>query len=181
MAHCSSVGHVGYIVWPRIIGSRKNPGMSFQCFMCPDVAISQRIHLWESKSASNQPCESSNASPDSCGQEPCASVALWGNAGTFQELVCPTVGCPGRNSLRPGPGWCWRSIGERSWLFPLGYTTVQGWLMLLPRSPGSHRQGMFCFNPSWHVDSWSHQHTGWGVGTSGWPLMWIAGVEVCRG
>ena len=37
----------------------------------------------------------------------------------------------------------------------LGYTTVQGCWML-PRSPGSHRQGMFCCNPSWRVGSWSH-------------------------
>jgi len=26
---------------------------------------------------------------------------------------------------------------------------------------------MFCFNLSWHVGSWSHQHTDWGVGTDG--------------
>jgi len=143
------------------------------------------MSVWESKSASNQPCESSNASPYRCGQEPWASVALWEKAdvvtaGTFQEHACRGVDCPGRNSRRPGLGWCQRSIGERrSWLFPLGYTTVQGCWML-PRSPGSHRQEMFCCNPSWHVGSWSHQHTDWGVGTSGWPLVWIASVEVCR-
>ena len=143
------------------------------------------MSVWESKSASNQPCESSNASPYRCGQEPWASVALWEKAdvvtaGTFQEHACRGVDCPRRNSRRPGLGWCQRSIGERrSWLFPLGYTTVQGCWML-PRSPGSHRQEMFCCNPSWHVGSWSHQHTDWGVGTSGWPLVWIASVEVCR-
>jgi len=76
------------------------------------------------------------------------------------------------NSRRSDLDWCQRSNGERrSWLFPLGCTTVQGcWMM--PRSPGSSRQGKFCCNPSWHAGSWSRQHrpTDWGVGTSGWPL-----------
>ena len=166
------------------VGSRKNFGMPSQCLMCPEVTISQRIHLWEGESASNQPWESSNASLDRCGQEPWASVALWGRAdvvtsGTFLEHVCPAVGCPGRNSRRPGLVWCRRSIGERrSWLFPLGYATVQACWMLT-RSPGSHRQEMFYYNPSWRVGSWSHQRTDWDVGTSGWPLVWIANVEVC--
>jgi len=54
--------------------------------------------------------------------------------GTFQEHVCPTTRCPGRNSRRPGLGWCRNSIDERrSWLFPLCSTTVQGCSML-PRS-----------------------------------------------
>ena len=39
------------IVWQQIVGSRKNPGMPSQCLMCPEVAISQRIHLWEGKKA----------------------------------------------------------------------------------------------------------------------------------
>ena len=137
------------------------------------------------QSASNQPCESSNASSGRCRQEPWASVALWGKADvvtsrTFLEHVCPAVGCPGRNSRRPGLGWCRRYIGERkSWLFPLDYTTVQGCWML-PRSPGSHRQEMFCCNPSWPAGSRSHQLTDWGVGTPGWPLVCIASVVVCR-
>ena len=47
-------------------------------------------------------------------------------AGTFLGHVCPAVGCPGRNSQRPGLGCCRRSIGERkNWLLPLSYTTVQ--------------------------------------------------------
>jgi len=127
--------------------------------MCPEVAISQRIHLWEDKSASHQPCESSTASSDRCGQEPWVSVALRGytdvvTAVTFLEHVCPAVSCPSRNSRRPGPAWCRRSIGERrNWLFPLSHRAVQGCWML-PRSPGSHRQGMLCCYPSWHVDSW---------------------------
>ena len=100
--------------------------------------------------------------------------------GTFLGHVCPAVGCPGQNSRRPGLGWCRRSMGEtRSWLIPLGYTTDQGCWMF-PSSPGSHRQEMFCCNPSWHVGCWSHQHTDWGVGTSGWPLVQIASMEVCR-
>jgi len=45
MAHSSSDGHVGFIVWPQIEGSRKNPGMPSQYLMCPEVALSQRIHL----------------------------------------------------------------------------------------------------------------------------------------
>ena len=95
-----------------------------------------------------------------------------GRPGTFLEHVCPAVGCPGRNSRRPGLGWWRRSIGERrSWLFPLYYTTDQGWWML----PGvqAHRQEMFCCNPTWHVGNWSHQHTDWGVGTSGWELGFV--------
>ena len=88
------------------------------------------------------------------------------NAGTFLEHVCPGVGSPGRNLRRPGPGWYPRHIGEeRNWLLLLGHAAVQGCWML-PKSPGSHRQEMFCCNSSWHVGSWSHQHTDWGVGTS---------------
>ena len=75
---------------------------------------------------------------------------------------------------------CQRSNGERrNWLFTLGCTTVQGCWML-PRSPGSHRQEMFCCNPSWPAGSRSHQLTDWGVGTPGWPLVCIASVVVCR-
>jgi len=146
---------------------------------------SRRTHLWEGKSASNRPCESSNASPNRCGQEPWILVALWGRtdvvtARTFLGHVCPAVGCPGRGSWRPGLGWCRRSNGERrNWLFPLGCTKVQGCWML-PKSPGSHRPGMLCCNPSWRAGNWSHQRTGWGVGTSGWSLKWVASVEVCR-
>ena len=118
MVHSSSDDHVGCIVGPQIVGSRKNPGMPSQYLMCPEVAISQRIHRWEGKSTSNPPCESSNASPDRCGQEQRASVALWEKAdvvtaGTSQEHVCPAVGCPCRNLRRPCLGWCRRSIGEK--------------------------------------------------------------------
>jgi len=110
--------------------------LSISIFNAPEVAISQRIHLWEGKSASNQPCESSNALLDCCGQETWVVLALWGRAdvvtaGTFLENVCPAVGCPGRNSRRSSPGWCRRSIGEmRNWMFPLGHTTVQCCCML---------------------------------------------------
>jgi len=44
---------------------------------------------------------------------------------------------------------------RRNWLFPLGYTTVQGCWML-PRNPGSLRQGVFCCcSPltCWHLKS----------------------------
>jgi len=59
-----------------------------------------------------------------------------------------TVGCPGRNSRRPGLDWCRRSkVERRNLLFPFGYTTVQDCWML-PRNPGSHRPGMLCCNPS---------------------------------
>ena len=145
MAHSSSYSHVRYIVWPQIVGSRINPGMPSQYLMCPEVTISQQIHLWEGKSACHHHCESSNALPD--------------HRGTFPGThVCPAVGCPGRNSRRPGLGWPLRSISEkRNWLFPLGHTAVRGCWML-PWSPGSHCQEMFCCNPSWHVGSWSHQH-----------------------
>ena len=49
MAHNSSDGHVGCIVWPQTVGYRKNPGTPPQCLMCPEVAISQRIHLCRQK------------------------------------------------------------------------------------------------------------------------------------
>jgi len=67
MAHSSSSGHVEYIVWLQKVSSCKNPGMPSQYLMCPEVAISQQIRLWEGESASNQPCESSNASADRYG------------------------------------------------------------------------------------------------------------------
>jgi len=147
--------------------------MPSQCLVCPEVAISRRIHLWEGKSASNRPCESSNASPDRCGQEPWILVALWKRADvvtveTFLGHICPAVDYHGRNSRRPGLGWCQRSNGDRrNWLFPLGCTTVQGCWML-PRTPGSRRLGMLCGSSSWHARNWSRQRTDWGVGTSGW-------------
>ena len=76
--------------------------------------------------------------------------------------------------------WCRRSNGERrNWLFPLGCTTVQCCLMP-SRSPGSHRPWMLCYNPSWCAGNWSRHRTGWGVGTSGSSLEWVASVEVCR-
>ena len=159
--------------------------MPSQYLVCLEVAISRRIHLWEGKSASNRLCESSNASLDRCGQEPWILVVLWGRtdvgtAGTFLGHVCLVVGCPGRRSRWPGLGWCQRSNSERrNWLFSLCCATVQDCWML-PRSPGSHRPGIFCCNPSWRAGSWSHQRTGWGVGTSGWSLEWVASVEVCR-
>ena len=159
--------------------------MPSQYSVCPEVAISRRIHLWEGKNASKRPCESSNSSSDRCEQEPWILVALQWRAdavttGTFQEHICLAVGCPGRNSRRSGLGWCRRSNGERrNWLFPLGCTTVQDCSML-PMSPSSYRPGILCCNPSWHAGSWSRQHTDWGVGTSGWSLGWVASVEVCR-
>jgi len=183
MAHNSFDGHVGYIVWPRVVGSRKTPGMPSQCLVCPEVAISQRIHLWEGKSASNQACEISNASPDRCGQEPWVLVALWGKAavvtvGNFVEHACPAVGRPGRNSRRPCQGLCRRSIGERrNWLFPLGYTTVRRCWMLL-RRPGSHCQ-MFCCKPSWQLKSPTYR-LGCGNVVMAIGFMWIASVELCR-
>ena len=42
---------------------------------------------------------------------------IWG---IFLEHVCQAVGCPGRHSRRPGPGWCRRSIDKkRKGLLPL--------------------------------------------------------------
>ena len=40
-----SNGHVGCIVYQQKVGSRKNPGMPSQYLVCPEVAISRRIHL----------------------------------------------------------------------------------------------------------------------------------------
>jgi len=153
MAHSSSHGHVGYIVWLWIASPCKILGMPSQRFFCPEVAISQRIHLWEGRTGSNQPCESSNALPDRCEQDFWVLVALWERtrfvtAGTFLEHVCPAVGCPGRHSRRSGTHWCRRSISERrNWTLHLGHRAVQR-CWLLSSSPGSHRQEMFCCNPS---------------------------------
>ena len=137
------------------------------------------------QSTSNRSCESSNASPDRCGQEPWILLALWGRtdvvtAGTILEHVCPAVGCPGRTSRRPGLYWCRHSNGEkRNWLFPLACTTVQG-CWIIPTSPGSHHQRMLCCNPSWHAGSWGRQHTDGGMKTTGWSLGRVARVEVCK-
>jgi len=149
--------------------------------MCLEVAISERIHVRRQKHLQSA-FESSNVSPDCYGQEPWASVVLWGKAdvvttGTFLEHVCLTVSCPGQNSRRPGLGCCRRSIGERrSWLFSLGVQQSR----VVGCCPGSHHHGMFCCIPSWRVGSWSRQRTEWGVGTSEWPLVWIANMEICR-
>ena len=70
MADGSCDDHVGYIIWLQTTGSRKIPVMPSSCLLCPEVAISKRISLYEDKNnASNQPCESSNTSPDHCRQE----------------------------------------------------------------------------------------------------------------
>jgi len=66
-------------------------------------------------------------------------------------------------SWRPGLGWCRRSIVERrSWLFPLGYATVQGCWML-PRSPALSVRGCFVATP---VDVLAVEVTD--VQTGGW-------------
>jgi len=67
--------------------------MPSRCLLCLEVAISKRTHLWEGKNDSNQPCESSKASPGRCRQESWASMAIWERvgvvtAGTFLEHVC---------------------------------------------------------------------------------------------
>ena len=177
-------------MWDALFSRRKQALTKFLlCFL-----VVYCIRRWQSlngftckkaRSASNQPRKSSNATPNHCEQVPWVSVALWERAdvvtaGTFLEHVCLAAGCLGWHSPRPRPGWCRCSIGaRRNWSLHLGHTTVQGCWML-PRNTGSHRQEMFCCNPSWHFRSWSCQHTGWGVGTSGWPLVWVASVEVCR-
>jgi len=186
MAHISSDGHVGYIVYPQRVGSNKKPGMPSQYLVRPKVAIFRRIHLWEGKSASNRPCESSNTSPDHCGKEPWILLALWGRAnvvtaGTFLGRVCPVVGCPGRNSRRPGLPWVGADVPTAReetgcFLWVVQQSKVVG---CCPVAQALTVGG--CCNPSWHVGNWSRQRTDWGVGTSGWSLEWVASVEVCRG
>jgi len=153
------------------------------CVQMPEVAISQRIHLCEGKSVSNQPCESSKTSPDPWGQELLVLVALWGRAdvvtaGTLDTSVRQSAVLP---ETREGQVWVGAlvpSVREETGCFLWTMQQSRGCLML-PRSLGSHRQEMFCCNPSWHVGSWSRQHTDCGVVTSGWPLVWITSVEVC--
>jgi len=180
-------GHVGCIVWLQIADTRKILGMPSRCLSCSEVAISQRIHLCEGKSASDHRSALLKFQR--------LTRLLW--AGTFclrgvmREGRC----CDRRSFPRTrlsGSQLSWPKFakarsglvptfhGERkNWLLHLGRTAVQGCCML-PRSPGSHRQEMFCCNRSWHVGSWSRQHTDWVVGTLGWPLVWIASVEVSR-
>jgi len=88
--------------------------------------------------------------------------------GTFLEHVCPAVGCSGRNSRRPGLGWCRRSIGDRrSWLFPLGCCpevqafTVRGCFVVTPvdvlavevtnvqTGVWERRDGLWCESREW--------------------------------
>jgi len=149
------------------------------------VAISQRIHLQEGKSASKHPHGSSNASPDPCGQEPWVSLPLWKSAGvvaagTFLEHVCSAVGCPRRNSRRPDLGWCRRAIGERKKLAVSFGSYSSPRLLNVAQESRLSPSGVFCWNPSWHVGSWIRQHTDWCVGTSGWSYVWVANVEICR-
>ena len=173
---------MGYSVWPQITGSRKNLSMPSQWLMCLEVAISQQIRLWEGKSASDQPCKSFNASPDCCGQARWVSMALWEKVdvkttGTILEHVC-RLSWPKPAKARSER--CRRSIGEgRNGLLPFDHTAVKGCWML-PRSLGSHHQGMFCWRPQltcWQLRSPTYR-LGWE--TSGWPLVWIASVEACR-
>ena len=149
--------------------------MLSQYLVCPEVAISRRIHLWEGKSAS--------------------TGSLWAGTlnrgGVMREDRCCDRGNFPKAHLS-GSRLSWTRLAKaRSGLLPtfqrrekklavsIGCTTVQGCWML-PRSPGSHRLGMLCCNPSWRTGSWSRQRIDWGVGTSGWSLEWVASVEVCR-
>ena len=107
-------------------------------------------------------------------------VTAW----TFLEHVCQAVDCPGRHSRRPDASWCRRFTGERrnwNWL-PFGsYSSPR--LLVLARSPDSHRQGMFCCSPSWHVGSWSRQYTvqyRLGCGNVGMAVGEVESEEVCR-
>ena len=160
-------------------------------FACPEVGNSQRILLLEDKSASNQPCESSNASPNRCRQELWVSLwcyerglVLWSRK-ILLEHVCQAVGCPGRHSkCQVRDGVDFPSVREEtgySLWFVQQLIKVVGccpggqainvsrcgcWL--LPGRPSYQRQQMQCCNPSWHAGSRSRQHTGWCVETSGW-------------
>ena len=62
---------------------------------------------------------------------------------------------------------------RRIWLFPLDHATLQDCWML-PRYACSHRQEVFCCNPTWYVGNWSHQHTDWGLERRDdrWCEMW---------
>jgi len=150
MAHCSSDGHVAYIVWPRIVGSHKN-------LVCP-------LNVWCVRwwrSLNGFICEKAKSLPISLAKVPMIhQIAVgrklelrwrykgrpmwWPRNFSTTRLSGSRLSC--RNSRRPGLGWCRRSIGERNWLFPSGYTAVQGCWMF-SRSPDSHRPEMFYCNP----------------------------------
>ena len=151
--------------------------------VCPEVTISRRIYLWEGKSASTWPCESSNASPDCCGQEPWILVVLWGRAdvvtaGIFLGHVCPAV--DGLAEAREGQVWVGADV-----LTAREETGCCLWVVQQSKvfgcCPGVQALTVRgCCNPSWRAGNWSRQRTGWGVGTSGWLLEWVASVDVCR-
>ena len=187
MAHSSSDGHVGYIACPPIADCRKNLRMPSRYLV---------VRSWQPLNGFT--CEKAKALPISlakvptlltsgrCGQEPWVSVALWGRAyvltaGTFLENVWPEVGCPGRNSQRQDQGWCRCSIGERgNWLLPLGHTAVEG-CWCCPGVQALMVKECFVVTP---VDMLAVEvaniQAGVCMGTSGWPLVWIASVGVCR-
>ena len=121
----------------------------------------------------------------------CVTGSLWAGTWSFGGIMREGQCCDRGNFPRThlsGSRLSWPKLAKvRSGLVP----TFHRWEMkpaawviqqskVLGCCPGSHRQKMFCCNPSWHVGSWSHQRIAWGVGTSGWPLVWIASVEVRR-
>jgi len=133
MAHSSSSGRVGYIVWPRIVGSHKNAGIPFQYLVCSDARggnLSTDSPVRRQKRFQSALRKFQNFTGS-------LGAGTFSLGGVMREgrccyrwhfgHVCPAVGCPARDSRRPGLGWCPRSISERrNWLFPLDHAAVQG-------------------------------------------------------
>ena len=176
MAHSSSDVHVGYSACPRIVGSRKNPGMPSQYLkMSAKGNLSTDSHVWRQKRFQSALQKSQ-----------CFTGLLWAGTlslgGVIREDRCFDRGNFPRTHLS-GSRLFWPKLAKaRSGLVP----TFHRWekklavsfgscnsprLFDFAQKPGSQRQEMLCRNPSWHAGNWSRQHTGWGVGTSGWPLV----------
>ena len=54
------------------------------------------------------------------------------------------------------------------------------WLLDVAQESRLSPSGDVVLLPSWYAGSWSHQHTDWGVGTSGWLKVWVASGQVCK-
>jgi len=158
--------------------------MPSQHLVCPEVAISRRIHLREGKSTSNRPCEKFQRFTGS----------LWAGTlnlgGVMREGRCCDRGNFPRTRLS-GSRLSWPKLAKaRSGLVPMFqrrekklavselYNSPR--LLDVAQEFRLSQSGMLCCNPSWHAGNWSRQRTDRGVGTSGWSLEWVASVEVCR-
>ena len=132
--------------------------MPSQYLIGPEVVISQRIHLWEGKSASTQPCESSNASPGS----------LWTGTLSFSGVMREGLCCDCGNFPKTHLSGSWLSWPRLTKAKSVLVPTFHLWGKKLAVSFGSYsstrwfdvaqeyrlsRQEMFYCNHSWQLKS----------------------------